>query len=82
MSINMLPVMRRRLLLSQQILKEGRSAQERYLKFLRSGDADYPLNLLRQAGVDMESPQPVAAALDLFNKLVEEMAELTGVDLS
>ena len=68
--------------LSQQILKEGRSAQERYLKFLSSGDADYPLNLLRQAGVDMESPLPVAAALGLFNKLLEEMAELTGVDLS
>jgi oligoendopeptidase F len=67
--------------LSQQILKEGAPAQARYLEFLKSGDSDYPLNLLRKAGVDMESPRPMEEALKVFEGLVKEMAELTGVIL-
>jgi oligoendopeptidase F len=67
--------------LSQQLLKEGVSARERYLEFLKSGDSDYPLNLLRKAGVDMESPRPVEEALQVFDGLVTQMAELTGVKL-
>ncbi|HYH02723.1 MAG TPA: oligoendopeptidase F [Bacillota bacterium] len=67
--------------LSQQILKEGAPARERYLEFLMSGDADYPLNVLRRAGVDMESPRPVEEALNVFDGLVTRMAELTGVKL-
>ncbi|MBE3584059.1 MAG: oligoendopeptidase F [Limnochordaceae bacterium] len=59
--------------LSQQILKEGEPAVQRYLKFLRSGSSDYPLNLLAAAGVDMRSPEPVRQALDLFGQLLDEM---------
>jgi oligoendopeptidase F len=62
--------------LSQQILKEGPAARERYLQFLKSGDADYPLEILRKAGVDMESPQPIQDALEVFKKLIEEMDQL------
>jgi oligoendopeptidase F len=64
--------------LSQQILKEGHAARERYLQFLKSGDSDYPLEILRKAGVDMESPQPIQDALEVFKNLVEEMIRLTG----
>jgi oligoendopeptidase F len=67
--------------LSQQILKNGTEARPKYLDFLKSGDSDYPLNLLRKAGVDMESPEPIRAALEVFKKLVDEMAELSGVQL-
>jgi oligoendopeptidase F len=67
--------------LSQMILKEGAPARERYLAFLKSGDSDDPLNLLRRAGVDMESPRPVEEALQVFDGLVTQMAELTGVKL-
>jgi oligoendopeptidase F len=67
--------------LSQMILNEGAPARERYLAFLKSGDSDDPLNLLRRAGVDMESSQPVEAALQVFDGLVTQMAELTGVKL-
>lgn len=45
--------------LSQQILGEGQPAVDRYLEFLRSGSSDYSLNLLRKAGVDMTSPEPI-----------------------
>lgn len=64
--------------LSQQILKEGPAARERYLQFLKSGDSDYPLEILRKAGVDMESPQPIQDALEVFKNLVKEMIRLTG----
>jgi oligoendopeptidase F len=67
--------------LSQQILKNGAVAVPKYLEFLKSGDSDYPLNLLRNAGVDMESPEPVQDALKVFEKLLDQMVELTGVTL-
>lgn len=65
--------------LSQQILKEGAPARERYLQFLRSGDSDYPLNLLRNAGVDMAKPQPIREALNVFKNLISQLSELAGV---
>ncbi|OTA41576.1 MAG: oligoendopeptidase F, partial [Symbiobacterium thermophilum] len=45
--------------LSQQVLREGQPAVERYLNFLKSGSSDYSTNLLKKAGVDMTSPEPV-----------------------
>lgn len=62
--------------LSQQILKDGPAARERYLEFLKSGDADYPLAILRKAGVDMESPKPIHEALEVFKTMIEEMEQL------
>lgn len=67
--------------LSQQILQEGEPARARYLQFLKSGDSDYPLPILRRAGVDMESPQPIRAALEVFRRLLQEMADLTGIKI-
>lgn len=67
--------------LSQQILTEGEPARARYLQFLKSGDSDYPLTILRRAGVDMESPAPIKAALQVFDKLLSELAELTGISI-
>lgn len=67
--------------LSQQILKEGTGARDRYLKFLKSGDSDYPLNLLKDAGVNMESPEPIKDALNVFGKLIDKMASLAKVEL-
>ncbi|MED0677179.1 oligoendopeptidase F [Aneurinibacillus thermoaerophilus] len=62
--------------LSQQILHEGAPAVERYLTFLKSGGSDYPIELLRKAGVDMASPKPVVEALKVFARLLDEMEEL------
>ena len=67
--------------LSRGILDQGPNARQRYTEFLKGGDSDYPLNLLRKAGVDMESPAPVAAALDVFKGLVDELAGLTGIQI-
>ncbi|MBX5436342.1 MAG: oligoendopeptidase F [Alicyclobacillaceae bacterium] len=62
--------------LSQRILNEGPAAVEAYLEFLKSGCSDHPIALLRRAGVDMESPEPVRATLQLFSDLVDELAAL------
>lgn len=62
--------------LSQKILKEGDSSVEKYLDFLKSGSSDYPINVLRKAGVDMETTEPVNNAMDLFKRLVDEFDEL------
>jgi oligoendopeptidase F len=62
--------------LSQQILKEGDKAVDRYLGFLKSGSSDYPINVLKKAGVDMTTEEPVNNALTLFRQLVDEMDKL------
>ncbi|RKD29152.1 oligoendopeptidase F [Thermohalobacter berrensis] len=64
--------------LSQKILKEGQKAVEKYKGFLKSGSSDYPINVLKKAGVDMSKQEPVDMALDKFGKLVDELDELIG----
>lgn len=62
--------------LSQQILKEGAPAVERYRGFLSSGGSDYPLNLLKKAGVDLSSPKPVEDAMKVFESIIDELEAL------
>lgn len=64
--------------LARRILDEGAPAVQRYLGFLRSGSADYAINLLRSAGVDMASPDPIQAAIDTFAGLLDEMEAATA----
>jgi oligoendopeptidase F len=62
--------------LAARIVSEGQPAVERYLRFLRSGSSDFSINLLRDAGVDMSTPEPVQQALDTFARYVGEMEQL------
>ncbi|WP_017726939.1 oligoendopeptidase F [Halalkalibacterium ligniniphilum] len=62
--------------LSKQILEEGEPAVERYLDFLKAGSSDYPIEVLKHAGVDMTSPEPIKAALSLFEETLDEMEAL------
>ncbi|HYE84169.1 MAG TPA: oligoendopeptidase F [Clostridia bacterium] len=62
--------------ISQQILKEGQPAVDRYLNFLKSGGSDYPIELLKIANVDMSTTEPVNNALKLFSSLLDQMEEL------
>lgn len=61
---------------ARAILTEGEPAVERYLKFLSGGSSNYPIELLRQAGVDMETSVPVRNALKVFDGLVERLETL------
>lgn len=65
--------------LSRRILKEGKQAVVDYLDFLSGGCSKSPIDLLRGAGVDMNSPEPVDQALELFGQLLDEMEELMEV---
>ena len=64
--------------LSRRILKEGEPAVKDYLNFLSGGCSRSPIDLLKGAGVDMTSPEPVNQALQLFGQLLDEMEALTG----
>ncbi len=63
--------------LSRRILKEGAPAVKDYIGFLSGGCSKSPIDLLKGAGVDMTSPEPVNQALALFGELLDEMEELT-----
>ena len=63
--------------LSQQILEEGEPAVRRYIdNFLKAGSSDYPIEVLKAAGVDMTTKEPVLKALDQFEAVLEEMESL------
>lgn len=64
--------------LTRRLLEEGEPAVARYIAFLKKGGSDYPLNLLKSAGVDMAAPQPVQEGLDLFARLLDEMERLSA----
>lgn len=64
--------------LSQRILQEGEPAVRDYLEFLSGGSSKDPVSLLRGAGVDMSTPQPVESALRQFGELVDELESLTA----
>ncbi|REE82719.1 oligoendopeptidase F [Paenibacillus taihuensis] len=63
---------------SKQILDEGAPAVERYLGFLKSGGSDYSINILKKAGVDMSSPEPIEQAMSVFEELITQMEQLTS----
>ncbi|MHB0856959.1 MAG: oligoendopeptidase F [Anaerolineae bacterium] len=62
--------------IASTILKEGDDALERYLTFLKGGSSKYPLDLLKDAGVDLTTPTPVKAALGDFERLLPELEDL------
>ena len=62
--------------IANRILSEGESAVKDYKKFLSGGCSTDPISLLKIAGVDMSTPQPVSDALKLFGELVDELEAL------
>ncbi len=62
--------------LSKQILEEGDAAVERYVGFLKSGSSDYPIEVLKKAGVDMTTSRPIEEALAVFEEKLTEMERL------
>ena len=64
--------------LSKQILEEGQPAVDRYLDFLKSGSSDFPIEVLKKAGVDMTKAEPIAEALKVFEQRLDELEQLLG----
>ncbi|CAN5799900.1 oligoendopeptidase F [soil metagenome] len=62
--------------LAKAIRDGGEEDRERYLNMLRAGGSDYPIELLKQAGVDAATGEPVRAALAVFEETIAEMEQI------
>ena len=62
--------------LSRKILNEGQPAVDAYLDFLSKGDSEYSIDLLKGAGVDMATAEPIENAMQLFKELLDEFETL------
>ncbi|RAL26658.1 oligoendopeptidase F [Thermoflavimicrobium daqui] len=62
--------------LSKQILSEGKPAVDRYIAYLKAGSSAGPIDVLKKAGVDMTSSEPIRAAFQVFKEKLDEMEKL------
>ncbi|MBQ2744140.1 MAG: oligoendopeptidase F [Lachnospiraceae bacterium] len=62
--------------LSKRIMELGEEGVKDYMKFLTGGSSKDPIDLLKMAGVDMSTPDPINAAMDMFGQLVDELETL------
>ena len=62
--------------ISKKIITEGPDARDSYIEFLKSGSSDYPVELLKIAGVDMSDPEPIRMAMETFEVFVDELEKL------
>ncbi|MEG1930908.1 MAG: oligoendopeptidase F [Anaerovorax sp.] len=62
--------------LSSKILTEGEKARDQYIEFLKLGDSNHPIELLKLAGIDMSTSAPIEQAMNLFENLIDEIEKL------
>lgn len=63
---------------AERILTGKAAERDAYLGVLRAGGSDYPVEVLKKAGVDMTSPEPYRAMLGKFSRTLDEMEKLLG----
>jgi oligoendopeptidase F len=62
--------------LSAKVLSGDQSATKRYLTFISAGGSDYPVNLLKNAGVDMTTDEPLDLTIRKMNEVMDQMEKL------
>ena len=62
--------------LSKRVMEGGETERDRYLSFLKSGGSKYPIDSLKEAGVDMSTPDPVRQAIASFASLIDQFEAL------
>ena len=62
--------------LSEQVMGGDKAALDRYLTFLSAGGSDYPIELLKKAGVDMTTSAPFELTMKKMNRVMDEMEKL------
>jgi oligoendopeptidase F len=62
--------------LSEKVLAGDKTATQKYLTFLSSGGSKYPIDLLKDAGVDMTTSQPLDLTMQKMNRVMDEMEKL------
>ena len=63
-------------LISQKIVDGDKAALDSYMKFLATGSSKYPVDALKEAGVDMTQQEPILHTIQLFENLVDELEML------
>lgn len=64
--------------LADSVLREGETAAARYLSFLKAADAVYPIEALKMAGIDMNTPEPVERAFAVLTRMIDRLDQLVG----
>jgi oligoendopeptidase F len=59
--------------LAEKVLSGEKGAVEKYIEFLSSGGSDYPIEILKKAGVDMTSPEPFNKTMTAMNRTMDEI---------
>ncbi len=62
--------------LSAKVLSGDQDAIKRYITFLSSGGSKYPVDLLKDAGVDMTTDEPLNLTIRRMNQVMDEMEKL------
>ncbi|MDR1574069.1 MAG: oligoendopeptidase F [Clostridiales Family XIII bacterium] len=62
--------------IAKRLLEGGAAARDAYIAFLKTGESDDPIELLKIAGVDMSRPEPVEQAMDAFESLVDALEDM------
>ncbi|MBO8132125.1 MAG: hypothetical protein H0Z29_11575 [Candidatus Marinimicrobia bacterium] len=62
--------------LSKDILEGNQESIKRYINFLSSGGSDYPINLLKKAGVDMTSDEPFNKTMEFMDWAMDELGKI------
>ena len=62
--------------LYKKVTNGNEKDKNEYMGFLKAGSSKYPLDILKDAGVDMNSPEPINSAIDYFDELLEELKAL------
>jgi oligoendopeptidase F len=66
------------LALADRVTQGGKAERDDYFAFLKSGGSRYPIESLKKAGVDMEKPDAVVAAIKRFSSLVDTLEKYAG----
>lgn len=64
--------------LAKDVLEQGEPAAKRYMDFLKAGDSVYPLDALKIAGIDLNSPEPVTRGFAVLAEMVDQLEGLVG----
>ena len=62
--------------LAQKVVNGEPGALEKYITFLSAGGSDYPIELLKDAGVDMTSSEPFDKTIEAMNKVMDEIEKI------
>lgn len=62
--------------LYKKVINGGEKERNDYITFLKAGDSKFPLDILKDAGVDMRTPKPIEEAIDYFDDLLEKLKEI------